>query len=77
MSLVLAVLATFGAGISALFSWLVNLFIINQTSKQQAAAQMDQDLATHSNDGSISVADQQSLDEQDADLENQKPPGPK
>lgn len=74
MGALLAILSTFGAGLGSLFSWIVGLFIKRQADEAQASAQMDQDIAAHANDGSISVADQQSLQAQDQDLEAQKKP---
>jgi hypothetical protein len=56
-----------GTGLTALLNW----FLAAQAKAAAAMSGMLSAIADHFNDGKISVAEKESLDEQDADLDQQ------
>ncbi len=58
----MAILGTFGSGLSSLFSWVISYFQKREQEKQVATDQMNQDISNHAGDGAKSVSDSDSVD---------------
>jgi len=60
-----------GTAVSALLGYFVNQWLSKQAAKKAASDQMDSDMQSHSGDGSISVGDESSAEDQIAKLKQE------